>query len=557
MTNFKSIIDTQVLNYRRSHFGQQPTKVDYVTFGFRAIISIVTTNENYLYNNNYRNGLHKIKKHFISLQDRTIRKENLANRIHYNRDSFPSAQYILSPDEFTRSINENGELQLNDTVFVSGDLDLSKFPNIKKLPDKFFVDGDLILSGCSELQALSSKELKVSGSLHADNCTSLRQVTKNIRVGGDINFESCANLDQLPKNIIHAGYKSDSTQRRINLKDTAIGPEYSFFNKTCRSSSNLFKRSDSPAYVFEFSNSLDVIIRRFIHASGGSYPLPQLGLLPDEKIILQSWLEKKLNYTNLIAFLAKKKQYTKVVTQQVMGLLQVMGKDPQDKEALMEFMSNDLSPCVDPIDIEIQLLKDRGKRAMVEGNEQRLKDLVKQDKQLNLIQRFAKTNFGGLLSPMNELIAVFELKQGLSKYLDLPLKTHTNENQTYSSINEKDIQTALTYIHDKTQDLDIEEYIEYWEPWILYKSRTYPTYSSLREADPPEEQWCAISHNVEKNMVVYQKHSFGYENFVKHYLMTGKDPFSNPFSNPFSWREVRRYSPKLDNDRQHSIDDVD
>ena len=54
-------------------------------------------------------------------------------------------------------------------------------------------------------------------------------------------------------------------------------------------------------------------------------------------------------------------------------------------------------------------------------------------------------------------------------------------------------------------------------------------------------------------MVVYQKHSFGYENFIKHYLMTGKDPFSNPFS----WREVRRYSPKLDNDRQHSIDDVD
>lgn len=549
MTNFKSIIDTQVLNYRRSHFGQQPTKVDYATLGIRAIISIVTKNENYLYNNNYRNGLHNIKKHFISLQDRTIQKENLANQINYDRDSFPSSQYILSPDEFTRSINENGELQLNDTVFVDGDLDLSKFPNIKKLPDKLFVDGDLILSGCSELQALSSKELKVSGSLRADNCKSLRQVTKNIRVGGDINFESCVHLDQLPKNITHAGYKSDSTQRRINLKDTAISPECNFFNKTCRSAANRFNQSENAAYSFEFSNRLDIFIRRFIHESGESYSLPLLRLHQEEEQKLVTWLERKINTLNFIAFISGYRPHKKIAIQQVIDLLKHIEKNPEDRGVIIESMINNIGLATDLIHIERKLLLDRGKRAAIEGDEQKIKDLFKQDRQLYLLREFEKNILNGDKYAHVLSMSIIELRQGLSKHLDLPFKFHTDENQTYSVINEADIQKALNYIHDNSEDTDLEVYIEDWEPWILFKS--CPAYSSLKVCDhPPEDQRCTISLEPEKDMVVYKKHSFSYRNFIKNYMVRGKDPFGYDFT----WSEVERFTIKSDEDHQDSTD---
>lgn len=549
MTNFKSIIDTQVLNYRRAHFGQQPAKLDYVTLGIRAIISIVTTNENYLYNYNYRNGLHNIKRHFISLQDRTIRKENLANQINYDRDSFPCSQYILSPDEFTRSINENGELQLNDTVFIDGDLDLSKFPNIKKLPDKLFVDGDLILSGCSELQALSSKELKVSGSLRADNCKSLRQVTKNIHVGGDINFESCVHLDQLPKNITHAGYKSDSTRRRINLKDTAISPEYGFFKKTSRSSSKRFKRSDSAAYVFEFSNPLDIIIRRFIHESGESDSLPLLRLHQDEEQKLVTWLKRKMNALHLIAFRSRNRPHKKIAIQQVINILKHIEKDPEDRGAIIESMINDIGVATDLIHIERQLLLDRGKRAVIEGDEQKIKDLFKQDRQLYLLRQFEKNILNGEKYAHLLNMSIIELRQGLSKYLDLPFKFHTDENQTYSVINEADVQKALNYIHENSADTDLEVYIGDWEPWILFKR--CPAYSSLKVCDhPPKDQRCMISLEPEKDMVVYKKHSFSYRNFIKNYMERGKDPFGYYFT----WSEVERYSVESDTDHQDSTD---
>ena len=549
MTNFKGIVDAQIISYRRSNFGQQPTTVDYVNLGIRAIISIVTTNKNYLYNNNDRNGLHKIKKHFISLQDRTIQKENLVNQINYDRDSFPGTQYILSPDEFIRSINENGELQLNDTVFVDGDLDLSKFPNIKKLPDKLFVDGDLILSGCSELQALSSKELKVSGSLRADNCKSLRKVTKNIRIGGDINFESCVHLEELPKNITHAGYKSDSTQRRINLKDTAISPEYSFFNKTCRSSSKRFKRSDSAAYFFEFSNPLDIIIRRFIHASGGSDSLPLLRLNQDEEQKLVTWLERKINTVNFSSFRSKDRPYKKTAIQQVIDILKHIEKDPADRGAIIESMINDIGLATDLIHIERKLLLDRGKRAVIEGDEQKIKDLFKQDRQLYLLRQFEKNilNREKYAHVLN--MPIIELRQGLSKYLDLPFKFHTDENQTYSTINEADIQKALNYIHENSAETDLEVYIGDWEPWILFKR--CPAYSSLKVCDhPPENQECTISLETEKDMVVYKKHPFSYRNFIKNYMERGKDPFGYDFT----WSEVERFTIKSDEDHQDSTD---
>ena len=554
MTNLKSLVDEQIHSYRKSHFGQQPGTVDYVKFGIRAIVSIITTNENYLYNHNGRNGLHKIKQHLISLQDRTMRKENIANQINYDRDSFPSLQYILSPDEFTRSISENSELQLNDTVFVAGDLDLSKFPNIKKLPDKLFVDGDLILSGCSELKELSSKELKVSGSLLADKCKSLRKVTENIRVGGDMNFESCVNLAQLPRKLIHAGYKSDSTQRRINLKDTVICPQYSFFNKTTRSASKLFEQSDNPMHLFEFSDPVDIIIRRFIHASGGSDPLPQLDLSPYEKEILQYWLEMKLLILNFISINPRNQLYRKIATQQVIGILKEIEKDPDDMEAVIASMKHDPFIFVELIQIERNLLEDRGKRAMVKGDEQGLKDLFKQDRQLELLQSFAKDNFGKSLNLVDRLTAMFELRQALGNYLDLPFEFHAVDNQTYSKIKEADIHTALTTINNSTQDTDLEVDITGWHPWYLYKTRTYPVYSTLEECAAPEEQRCGISYDFEEDMIVYNKQSYGYKNFVKHYLQKGLDPIN---SGTVIWSEVRRFTSKSDKDRKHSTDDVD
>lgn len=552
MTKFRSVMNTQILNFRNSNFGQEPSSLDIVKFGIRAVFSLVTGTSKHICVNHESNSLNKIKKHFSSLEKREVKRASVTNQIGQN--AVAKSQYIFTAEEFADSINEDGDLELDGTVFVSGDLDLSQCPNIKNLPDRLYVDGNLILSGCSELKALSKTELKVSGDLFADNCKALEQVTKDIRVGGDINFENCILLGEIPENIMLAGYKSDSAHRKINLKGTAINPDYELTDKSTHKSVKPFKQPDNGSHSFEFSSPFDSAIRGLIHGAGWSYSLTSLALNQEEKEALLNWVEKRLQTVRLCAKNEQYKHFAKVYAQKIVSVLKAMEDSPAHKELVMNLLQDgsftDLGSAEQALFIDEAFLSAKADRLIVEGDEKNLKDVAVQLMYLKILSKFLAGADGSELTNAMKM-ALVEIKHALSKKVNFPFQLQVDENQAYSMINETDIRFAQTLILSYSIPSALEEFLSDSGLWRRFRERSIPSYSSLEECDPPEYQKCGISRDFEKDMILYKKQSYAYENFKEWYLRAGKDPINEELD----WSNVKRYKSNKVEDRQQVTDD--
>ena len=554
VTKFRSVMNTQILNFRSFNFGQEPSSLDIVKFGIRAVFSLVTGTSKYICLNQESNSLNKIKKHCSSLEKRAVKKASVTNQVGQNANGVAKSQYIFTAEEFVESINENGDLQLDGIVFVNDDLDLSQFPSIKKLPDRLYVDGNLTLSGCSELKALSQTELKVSGSLIADNCKALGQVTKDIRVGGDINFENCILLGDIPENIMLAGYKSDSTHRKINLKGTAINPDYELTDKSTHKSVKPFKQPDNVSHSFEFSSPFDSAIRGLIHGAGWSYSLPSLALNQEEKETLLNWVEKRLQTVRLCAKNEKYQHFAKVYAQKIVSVLKAMEDSPAHKELVMKLLQDgtftDLGSADQALFIDEAFLNARLDRLIIEGDEQNLKDVAKQLMYLKMLSNHVAGGDGSELT--NDLkMALVETKHALRKDVDIPFQLQVDENQAYSMIDKTDINFAKAVIRSCSSPLALDTYLSESGLWRRFRERSVPPYNSLEECDVPEDQMCVISREFEKDMVRYKKQSYGYENFKEWYLKVGKDPINLELD----WSSVKRYKSNKVEDRQQVTDD--
>lgn len=554
MTKFRSVMNTQIINFRNSNFGQEPSSLDIVKFGIRAVVSLLTGTSKYICVNQESNSLNKIKKHFSSLEKRQVKSASVTNQIGQNANGVAKSQYIFTAEEFAESINGNGDLQLDGAVFVNGDLDLSKFPNIKNLPDRLYVDGNLTLSGCSELKALSKTELKVSGALFADNCKALRQVTGGIRVGGDISFENCILLGEIPDNIIFAGYKSDSTHRKINLKGTAINPDYELTDKSTHKSVKPFQQSDNASHSFEFSSPFDSAIRGLIHAAGWSYSLPSLALNPEENEALFNWVEKRLQTVRLCAKNEKYKHFAKVYAQKIVSVLKAMEDSPVHKELVINLLQDrsftDLSSADQALFIDEAFLNARVDRLIFEGDKQNLMDVAKQLMHLNMLATHLTGRSGSELT--NDLkMAIVEIRHALSEQIDLPYQLQVDENQAYSMIDKEGIIFARGFIDQCSTPLALETYLSDSGLWRRFRERSIPPYSSLEECDPPENQQCGFSLDFEKDMIFYNKQSYAYEVFKEWYLRAGKDPLNQELD----WSNVKRYKSNKVEDSQQVADD--
>ena len=552
MTKFRSVMNTQILNFRSFNFGQEPSTLDIVKFGIRAVFSLVTGTSKYICLNQESNSLNKIKKHCSSLEKRAVKKASVTNQVGQN--AVAKSQYIFTAEEFVESINENGDLQLDGIVFVNDDLDLSQFPNIKNLPDRLYVDGNLTLSGCSELKALSQTELKVSGSLIADNCKALGQVTKDIRVGGDINFENCILLGEIPENIMLAGYKSDSTHRKINLKGTAINPDYELTDKSTHKSVQPFKQPDNVSHSFEFSSPFDSAIRGLIHGAGWSYTLTSLALNQEEEEALLNWVEKRLQTVRLCAKNEQYKHFAKVYAQKIVSVLKAIEDSPAHKELVMDLLQDrsftDLGSADQALFIDEAFLNARADRLIIEGDEKNLKDVARQLMHLNMLASHLAGSSGS--EPTNDVkMAIVEIRHALSKQIDLPYQLQVDENQAYSMIDEEGIIFARGLIRQCSTPLALDTYLSDSGLWRRFRERSIPSYSSLEECDPPEYQKCGISRDFEKDMILYKKQSYAYENFKEWYLRAGKDPINEELD----WSNVKRYKSNKVEDRQQVTDD--
>ena len=555
MTKFRSVMNTQILNFRSFNFGQEPGTLDIVKFGIRAVFSLVTGTSKYICLNQESNSLNKIKKHCSSLEKRAVKKASVTNQVGQNANGVAKSQYIFTAEEFLKSINENGDLQLDGTVFVNDDLDLSQFPNIKNLPDRLYVDGNLTLSGCSELKALSKTELKVSGALIADNCKALGQVTEDIRVGGDISFENCILLGEIPENIIFAGYKSDSTHRKINLKGTAINSDYELTDKSTHKSVKPFQQPDTVTHSFDFSSSFDSAVRGLIHAAGWSYSLPSLALNPEEEETLSNWVEKRLQTVRLCAKDEKYKHFAKIYAQKIVSVLKAMEDNITHRDLVMNLLQDisftDLGSADQALFIDEAFLLARADRLIVEGDEQNLKVVASQLMHLKMLSDNLLINSGGSELTNDLKMALVETRYALSKQIDLPCQLQFDENQAYSMIDAEGVDFAVNYILELSTEAALDAFLSDSGLWRKFRGTFIPSYSSLKECDPPEHQQCLITLKVETDMILYNKQSYSYESFKKWYLDTGKDPLNNEID----FSSIERYKSNKVEDRQQVTDE--
>ena len=263
----------QIAQFRSTHFGRDPGRIKRLGYRIKAIFGTEKTSG---LEHGTRNSLLKIKARSIQLQ----------NRIKTQAGESPglSSKHIprtITPDEFKRLAAKGDYSEYGDNILIDGDLDLSDNPTITKLPKSLYVDGDLILTGCKELRRLPEKKLRVAGSLTADNCSKLEEITNDIQVGENLSFKKCHYLTggRLPTMLRTMRYRADSTTREIHLEDTMVDD---FAVKFCRLSGEGVK--------FYISNSFRTMVSDLIRSSGWSDGFPELDYKDAEATILRRWL---------------------------------------------------------------------------------------------------------------------------------------------------------------------------------------------------------------------------------------------------------------------------
>ena len=263
----------QIAQFRSTHFGRDPGRIRRLGYRIKAILGIEKTLG---LEHGTRNSLLKIKARSIQLQ----------NRIKTQAGQSPSLSskhipWTVTPDEFKRLAAKGDYSEYGDNILIDGDLDLSDRPTLTKLPKSLYVDGDLILTGCKELKTLPEKKLRVTGSLTADKCSQLQEITDDIQVGENLSFKECPHLTggRLPTMLRTMRYRADSTTREIHLEDTTVDE---FDVKFCELSGKGVK--------FYISNRLRTTVSELIKSSNWSDGYPEFDYNDAEAAILRRWL---------------------------------------------------------------------------------------------------------------------------------------------------------------------------------------------------------------------------------------------------------------------------
>lgn len=268
--SISSTYKQQVAQFRSTHFGRDPGRVKCLGYKIKAFFGIKSTLG---LEHGTRNSLQKIKARSIQLQNRI--------KTHGGQLSSKHIPRTITSDEFKRLAAKGDYSEYGDNILIDGDLNLSDIPTITKLPKSLYVDGDLILTGCKELMSLPEKKLRVTGSLTADKCRKLQEITQDIEVGENLSFKECPQLTgfRLPTMLRTMRYRADSTTREIHLEDTTIddfdlrfcelsgeGVQFYISNLLRTTVSDLIKRSDwSDGYPeFECNDTEAKLLRRWL-----------------------------------------------------------------------------------------------------------------------------------------------------------------------------------------------------------------------------------------------------------------------------------------------------
>jgi len=268
----------QVEVYRSQNFGDDPGLIRSLGYACNAFYrSIQRVDPEPLFNP-LVNDSPAVKT--TPIWKRGVRHTFTRKLIHpFSRE--PAEPEILTTNDFKHALNNN--LQLPDSVCIDGDLDLSGNPSLKQLPKYLYVNGNLTLSECENLQALPRKKLRVQGDLVVNDCTQLKHITRNLKVAKDLNFTGCTRLNSLPWSVRRLGYRSDSKQRQVHLRNTRVSPLFLFSNKKIK--------FHHPSYYARAESDREMptekeIEKAWLRHAQSQKPFPQLNLASQDRAIL-------------------------------------------------------------------------------------------------------------------------------------------------------------------------------------------------------------------------------------------------------------------------------
>ena len=533
MVSISDKYQSQVKHYRATHFGDDPGMIRNIIFGLRSVFSSVKITDPSQSSATIRKSLLKTRQHVITLGSRKIdHPPTLITKLRSLRSDTKPAPYLISAEEFKTAARNNDYSKYSGSVFIDGDLDLSGLRNIKELPERLYVDGNLILSGCTQLGSLPRDKLRVTGSLVAENCRNIREVTEDIRVGEDISFRNCILLRNIPERLRTIGYRSDSKRRQINLEKTNV--------------SYTLELLETEKCTYHFSSSLEGEIASWAYHADMDSDVPRTELTEPEREHLRKWLVKLYQSAD---FRNGSEDYRKHFAHRVMRVIREALNDPEYKEVVMQTIeiasSSRPNRAVQGLDDIEKLFLLKEAEAMIDAPdaEQKLRDLARQIMHLemleNYVHHFLRDKF--YRDPIEVML---HFKTQLRDTLNLPINVQAKNFRSAANISAESIAEATEFLLSQSTPEALDNFLSNWAPWKKLKDKqSVPDYLSLDTCTPPVEQECPIAREATDQMVVLNKRPYDYNALKKWYLEAGTDPFTRE---KIIWSEVKRFSRSQD-----------
>lgn len=543
MAGISDNYQSQVKHYRDTHFGDDPGVIRNIIFGLRSVFSSVKKTDPSQGSETIRKSLLKTKQHIVAPSRRKFdHHPTLLTKIRSLLPNIKPTPHLISAEEFKTAARNNDYSKYSGAVFIDGDLDLSDIPDIAELPKNLYVDGNLILSGCKKLRSLSRGKLRVTGSLVAENCLNVTNITEDIRIGEDISFRNCIQLKTIPRRIRDIGYRSNSKQRHINLEKTIIKP--------C-------KLLDTKKCMYHFSGPLGRVITEWAHLAAMDSDWPRLELSECESEHLHKWLLKLYESADFVKGSEDFKQH---FARRVMKVISDALHDPEYKEVVIQTIEVASSSCSDGAalgldDIEKLFLLKKAETMIHDPDaEQRLRNFARQIMHLELLENYVQLYLFGRNSslendvqfylfgrvPSDAVEVMLHFKTRLRNKLNLPINVQNMNYRSSSGVLPKYISEAAEFVLNQSTPEALDDFLSNWAPWKKLKDKqSIPDYLALDTCTPPADQECSITGEATDEMVVLNNRVYDYENLKKWYLEAGTDPFTRE---KILWSEVKRFS---------------
>ncbi|MFS8564148.1 MAG: hypothetical protein LVR00_07535 [Rhabdochlamydiaceae bacterium] len=505
------------------------------------------------------------------------------DKLHFNN--------CQGPITLLRALGERGELYfercpgpiiLPEKLIIRGGLHFSSCPGPIILPEELSVSGSLVFSYCQDSITLQEGlnvgwgwggiifencsgsitlrercvtgglffhthqglitlpgELSVTGPLSFRNCQGPIILLEGLSVDGNLTFENCPGLTSLPPWITQMGERADGGTRIVTLENTGLSEDV--LNRLRAHIDTV----GAPGMQFNFSMPARAVERNFLtpeeavafwkNEAGetNATSIPALGVYRDSFKTFLARLVNTAEYGN--------KGARQGLATRVMQMIQEMAGSEEINRDALQRMHHGLTTCDDRIIHAFEEICMQIKVAELMGDDIPEKELRRRGKGFYYFERVQDCIRRRVeqLRWVDRISIELAFIIPLAESLELPIDTRHMIFRNAANTSDKVILEARDRIMGEYTEEALTAFMQQWGPWIRYQRRIQcPPFEGLEEISEPVKEpiECAIFGET-VNLVSIGGTFVGYEALRKHYLNTGKNPFTQQ---PLEWADVRR-----------------